>query len=159
MPHTHDIEATGVVEDVFAHRFVLRTTDRKLLGDLTPKGAEEVKLRAGDEITIEGEMKPSEVKIWRVTRNGKATEIHHPEKAHGPDHEPKHHAHEPAAALRSVRSNGYEVIGKPRGKAKHFEVLARRDGDLLELHVELDGKIRKSKPVRPHDEKWAADLS
>ena len=160
MPEHHDVKVTGTIEHVFAHRFVLRTSDGVRLADLTPKGAELVRLRAGDEITIEGEMKPSEVKVRRVIQNGKATEIHHPDRQHGPGHhESKHHGHDPAAVLKSIRSSGYEVIGTPRGKPKHFEVLAKRDGDLLELHVELDGHIRKKKPVQPHDEKWAADLS
>ncbi|MDB5641095.1 MAG: hypothetical protein JWN07_412 [Hyphomicrobiales bacterium] len=154
MPEHRAISVTGIVEDVFAHRMVLRTDDGKVLIDLTPKGMEKISLKPGDKITIEGEQKPSEVKVSRVTQNGMATEIHHPEKPH----DPKHHAHDPATALKSVRAGGYEVIGKPRGKPKHFEVLARRDGGLHELHVELDGHIRKAKPVQPHDQKWADEL-
>lgn len=164
MPHAETIKIAGTIEDIFAHRFVLRTSVGKLLADLTPKGAEQVRLRSGDEIIIEGERKPSEIKVTRVVRNGEATEIHHPEKPrpghHDPKHhEPKHHDHDPAPVLKSVRASGYEVIGAPRGKPKHFEVLTRRDGELQELHVELDGHIRKSKSVRPGDEKWAADLA
>lgn len=159
MPHHQDIKAAGTIEDVFAHRFVLRTHDGKMLVDLTPKGAEQVKLRAGDQIAIEGEKKPSEVKVHRVMQNGKVTEIHHPDKPHGPKHDdPKHHAHDPAPALKAVRAEGYEVVGKARPKPKHFEVLARRGKELMELHVELDGHIRKSKPVQANDEKWAAEI-
>jgi hypothetical protein len=35
-------------------------------------------------------------------------------------------------------------------------VLGRRDGNLEELHIELDGHIRKSKPVAADDPKWSA---
>jgi hypothetical protein len=159
MPHDQHIKVAGTIEDVFAHRFVLRTASGKLLADLGPRGAEQIKLKTGDTITIEGEKKPSEVKVRHITQNGKTTEIHHPDKPHGPGHhDPKAHDHDPSAALKSVRADGYEVIGVPRGKPKHFEVLAKRDGAFVELHVGLDGQIHKSKPVRKDEPKWADDL-
>ena len=49
--HTH-ITVTGEVTDIFAHRFVVKTDAGKLLADLGPKGAEQVALRDGDEVTL-----------------------------------------------------------------------------------------------------------
>ena len=60
------------------------------------------------------------------------------------------HAHEPAdpaAAIAAVRGQGYAVEGDPRRKPKHFEIVGSRDGARHEIHVELDGKIRKTKPL------------
>lgn len=75
----------------------------------------------------------------------------------GPDHKKPHpHDHDPSAALDSVRAQGFEPLAPPRGKPKHFEILARRaDGGVFELHVELDGRVRKQKPAAAEDGKWA----
>jgi hypothetical protein len=37
-------------------------------------------------------------------------------------------------------------------------VLGKRHGALNELHIELDGHIRKTKPVDQNDHKWAGEL-
>ena len=159
MPHHEHVKTSGTIDSVFAHRFVLNTKAGKVLADLTPKGAERVSLKVGDDVTLEGEQKPSEIKVSRLTRAGKTIDIdHHDDK----DHHKKHHhdhGHDPAKALKSVRAKGYEVIGEPRGKPKHFEILARRHGDLLELHVELDGHLKHMKPVDADDPKWADALA
>ena len=49
--------------------------------------------------------------------------------------------------LEAVRAAGFEPSGTPRRKPKHFEIDGRRDGKPYELHVELDGRIRKTKPA------------
>ena len=56
--------------------------------------------------------------------------------------------------MKSARNAGYEPIGDPRRKPKHFAVLGRRDNKLTELHIELDGHIRKMKDVAADDQKW-----
>ena len=61
--------------------------------------------------------------------------------------------------MAAVERAGFAAIGAPRRKPKHFEVLARRDGRLTECHVELDGHIRKEKPVAPDDHKWSHELA
>ena len=118
-----------------------------MLADLTPHGAEQVALKIGDQIELEGELKPSELKVSRLTCKGKSTTI-------GEHHKTSHPFVEPAVARESALQAGFEAIDEPRRKPKHFEVLGRKNGEFCELHIELNGKIRKTKPIVDED-KWA----
>lgn len=162
MPHHAHVEISGEIVDVFAHRFVIATTDRRILADLGPKGAEAFALEPGVKVTASGEMKPSELKVERIARAGEApVVIEHKKPGHGPHHDgPHHHAPaDPKLARRAVESAGLQPIGAPRRKPKHFEVLAKKSGRFVECHVELDGHIRKEKPVSADDHKWADELA
>ena len=78
---------SGTITHVFGHRFVLRTGQGDVLADLSPKGLEQIALRLNDKVTIEGEMKPSELKVARLTRAEDTVRIEHkarPHKEHGP---------------------------------------------------------------------------
>ena len=150
---------TGVVADVFGHRFVVATERGKVLADLGPKGAELIALREGDEVTLVGAMKPTELKVSTVTRKGEAAiTVEHKKKPHEYDPAPhkKHDADaDPAIALKAARDAGYAVVGAPRRKPQHFEVLGRNArGGFVELHIEFDGDVRKRKPVESDDHKW-----
>jgi hypothetical protein len=161
MPHhdhaPHAVRKTsGTVTEVFAHRFVLKTDDGPLLGDLTPHGAAEITLKIGDTIEIEGEQRPSELKVSTVTRDGRTVA-----NAHKPPKPGKHDDHPhaaPASAIAAVQAAGYRPVGEPRRKPKHFEILGQSGEQLHEFHVELDGGIRKSKPVAADDPKWMSDM-
>jgi hypothetical protein len=148
---------TGIVENIFAHRFTLRTAEGVVLADLTPRGEEKIKLAVGDEVTIEGERKPSEIKVGRIRRGDAAVTIEHLGK-HGP-REDSDHEGDPKTAVASAHAAGFEVIGEPRRKPRHFEILGRRDGDLAELHISPGGSIRQTKPVRPGDGKWQVEIA
>jgi hypothetical protein len=154
---TNPFSLTGAVKNVFGHRFTLHTADAVILADLTPHGAEKIKLIEGDQVTIEGERKPSEIKVARIQRGDLSVTIEHPKKHGG--HEGHDHEADPKVAVVSARAAGFEVIGEPRRKPKHFEILGRRDRSLSELHVSLDGGIRHSKPVGSDDEKWRAEIA
>lgn len=162
MPHHQDRKVTGTIAHVFGHRFVVEAASGFVLADLAPHGAEKIKLRIGDEVALEGEMKPTELKVFAFTRGGKTVHIEHGPK-HGPKHHHHHHHHhdhhhpdaDPAVATDAAKAAGYTVVGEPRRKPKHFEVLGRRNKKLSELHIELDGHIRKVKPVERDDHKWA----
>ncbi len=166
MPHDKPIRIKGRITDVFAHRFIVETeASQRILADIGPRAAETFALETGRSVVIEGERKPSEIKVERIMYEGaddwtkahKAHHDHHPPHAHPP------HAHpeaDPAEAMKAVKTAGLEPLGTPRRKPKHFEVLARRhDKELVECHVTLEGHIRKEKPVSPHDEKWAGALA
>ncbi|MET0219330.1 MAG: hypothetical protein ABW213_01605 [Tardiphaga sp.] len=153
MPDHHPVTISGAVTHVFGHRFVVETSSGAVLADLTPKGVEQHAPRIGDTVSLTGEMKPSELKVSRLTSGGKTITVEH-KKPHG-------HAHpqaESGDAIKAARKAGYEPLGEPRRKPKHFEVLGRRDGALTELHIELDGHIRKTKPVDASEEKWSEAL-
>ena len=167
MPHHERREVAGAIIDVFAHRFTIDTGKGRVLADLGPKGAEAFRPMPGMRVVASGEMKPSELKIDRIAREGEpAVDIAHKKKPHehgpghhGPHHGPHHHAPaDPQVALRAVTVAGMQPIGAPRRKPKHFEVLARNGGHFVECHVELDGRIRKEKPVESDDHKWAGEL-
>ncbi len=139
---------TGKVTHIFAHRFVVVTSDGPVLADLTPRGAEQITLCIGDTVRLEGEMKPSELKVSQLVRDGKAIHLEH-------KHKHDHHPHaDPHIAITAARELGFEPVGDPHRKPKHFEVLGRKGGKLIELHIELDGHLRKTKPVDGTDHKW-----
>jgi hypothetical protein len=148
MPDHHTVAVTGKVAHVFGHRFVVETDQGVMLADLTPRGAEQHALRIGEVVSLSGEMKPSELKVSQLTV-GKTTILIEHKKPH--DHHP--HA-EPGDAMKAARDVGFEPLGQPRRKPKHFEVLGRRTRQLTELHIELNGNIRKMKPVESGDPKW-----
>ena len=142
---------TGEVTDLFSHRFIVKTTGGKILADIGPKGCEQITLACGDIVEMTGTMKPSELKVDTLTRANKTTVIERKRPATD-DHD--HVA--PDIACRTAHNNGLIVVGAPRRKSKHFEVLGRdNSGDYVELHIELDGKLRKSKPGDPAEPKWA----
>lgn len=138
------ITLSGKITHVFAHRFVVQNAKGTVLADLTPHGAELVDLRVGSDVELEGEKKPSELKVTRIKSDGRSVEIEHKRKPHHGHHEPAN----PAIAIEAARAAGFELKGSPHRKPKHFEVHGRRDGKDYELHVELDGRIRKTKPMR-----------
>lgn len=152
MPDHQTISINGKITHVFGHRFVVETSQGAVLADLTPKGAEQHALRVGEVVGLSGEMKPSELKVSRFTAGNTTITIEH-KKPH--DHHP--HA-EPGEAMKAARDAGFEPLGQPRRKPKHFEVLGRRGNRLIELHIELNGDIRKMKPVEDGDPKWSGTL-
>jgi hypothetical protein len=153
MPDHHTTAINGKVTHVFGHRFVVETDRGAVLADLTPKGVEQHSLRVGEVVNLWGEMKPSELKVSQLTVGKMTITIEHKKKPHD------HHRHaEPGDAFRAAREAGFEPLGEPRRKPKHFEVLGRRDRQLTELHIELNGSIRKMKRVENGDPKWSEAL-
>lgn len=161
MPHHEERTVSGKITHVFGHRFVVKSGDGDVLCDLTPHGAEEIALRVDDKVKLEGEMKPTELKVFRFTRGAKTVEIEHKPTHHDHHGHGRHHDHgpaDPAVVIKAARKAGFKVLGAPRRKPKHFEVLGMKKGGAVELHVELDGHIRKSKPVDKDSDKWSAEL-
>jgi hypothetical protein len=148
MPHHERVELSGTVGDVFAHRFVLETADGKVLADLGPKGAEKFRPKTGDRVQLEGESKPSEIKVHSITREGdEPVLIGHRKPMHEDAHE--HAFADPKIAVRAAEKAGYYVVGEAQRKPKHFELRARdAKGNMVELHIELDGHIRKEKKAK-----------
>lgn len=148
MPHHEQIKLSGTIGDIFAHRFVLKTKDGNVLADIGPRGAEIFTLRSGDKVEVEGEQKPSEIKVQTIQREGEEpVAVDHPKPRHEDDHPHKPFA-DPKIALKAAEKAGFDIIGEPHRKPKHFELRVRdAKGHELELHIELDGQIRKEKRI------------
>ena len=146
-----DSHDAGTVWAVFGHRFALDGAGGRILADLGPKGAAGIALAVGDRVSLQGTRKPSEIKVTRLTlADGSTRTIDWPEKdapkkdgpkKDGPDHPPA----DPALAIRAAEAAGYAVAGAPARKPKHFELRGAKDGVSHEIHVALDGRIRKTK--------------
>ena len=148
MPHHEKVALTGVIEHVFAHRFTLLCNDEQVyLADLGPKGAEAFPLKQGLSVRLEGEQRPSEIKVARIARKGGAfVAVEHKKPHHGPKHPHADVPADPRIVVAAVKKAGWTVTVKPERKPKHFEVLARHDaGDWTELHVDFAGTIYKQK--------------
>lgn len=154
MPHHEKVALAGVIEHVFAHRFTLICNGQPYLADLGPKGADAFALEQGLAIRLEGEQRPSEIKVTRIARKGGSfVAVEHKKPHHGPGHHHPDLPADPRAVLAAVKKAGWRVTGKPERKPKHFEVLAQREGgDWTELHVDFAGAIYKQKQADP--EKW-----
>jgi hypothetical protein len=155
MSHEEHIKTlSGRVTDIFAHRFVFETKNGKALADLGPKGAEQVALKEGDQVALVGALKPSELKVHSIAKNGRPPiVIDHPKKLH------ENGEADAGPAVKTAEANGFTVLGEPRRKPKHFEILGRDPaGDAVELHIELDGSLRKTRPVHDDDPKWATEV-
>jgi hypothetical protein len=154
MTHDDHTNVSGDVTDIFAHRFVVATATGRVLADLGTRGAEKVRLLVGDHVDLWGEMKPSELKVSRIAQSG-GTAI---SIGHGKPTDDREDLYA-AAALGTVAAHGFTVVGVPRRKPKHFEILGRgKGGDFVELHVELNGTLRNSKPVPASDHEWAQEI-
>jgi hypothetical protein len=155
MPHNEKIALSGTIQHVFAHRFTLESEGRFHLADLGPKGAEAFRIDPGLAVTLEGERRPSEIKVTRIEAAGRApVSIEHAKPNHRPGHKHPEGAADPHAVLSAARHAGWTPEGEPRRKPKHFEVLARKQGqDLTELHIDFAGTIYKQKPADMG--KWA----
>jgi hypothetical protein len=69
---------------------------KSVLADLTPRGLEVVGLCIGDRVALEGEQKPSEIKVSKLERNGETFAI-----GHGP-HDTREHEADPAIAIKTA---------------------------------------------------------
>ena len=159
MPPEHETRSlSGQVTDVFAHRFVVKTGKGKVLADLGPKGAERVPLEGGrsrrpdrrhEAVGVEG------------SQHRKKRSAAGPRRSSRKPHPHPHDLEEadPKPALRTAEANGLTIVGEPRRKPKHFEILGRNPaGELFELHIELDGVLRKMRSVNEDDPKLGAGV-
>jgi hypothetical protein len=134
----------GTIRDVFGHRFVLITPDGPVLADVSSHAPEAVRLMAGAKVQITGERTPCEIKV-RLFQSGTGETIEIPHKS-----KKKHLLDDngdPERAVKAALDAGYIVEGEPTRKPKHFELQAIRNGHHYELHIMLNGDIRKEIPI------------
>ena len=123
--------SSGTVVDVFVHRFTLDTGDGKILADLGPRASDAMTLRPGSKVIIEGDRKPSEVKVTRIAIDG-AEPIDVP----GMDSDVEWNS-ERAKAI--AQAEGYAIIGGLSAKKKHFEAKAKKGPKTVDIHIHRDG--------------------
>jgi|GEM_PF-238954 len=169
MHHIEKTTVSGRVEHVFAHRFTVKTADAVILADLTPHGLKYVPLKGGDDVVIEGEQKPSEIRVESISI-GPRTYILPPQPEHrGPQHSGPgmHHRGPPhrggshgrgedidtSVAKKALQAEGYDIVGDPRLRHRHTEWLVKKGGEVFEAHVTFDGEIRHVDPAEPRG-KW-----
>lgn len=142
MPHHHTAKISGAVTDIFGHRFVVETSKGKVLADIGPKAADHVALKRGDKVEIEGEEKPTEVKVHRIAVGGRAPVDAH----HGPkhkDHDENHRDFSDTDACRIAERDGFKILGALTPHKKHFEAKAEYDGERHDIHVHPDHIMMK----------------
>lgn len=147
------VELIGTVEDVFAHRFTLKTDEGKKLVDLGPGGERELHLSSGQTISVKGEDKPAEFKAKEIRIAGaewqpvKADEKHQPKPAHDKGHD---HGEDTELTDEHVTKllddEGYTDHAERTRKPKHVEVMATKDGQRHKVHVHKDG-VKKAELV------------
>ena len=132
--------ASGTITHVFGHRFVLATETGDILADITPKGSEQIALRVKDVVTVAAEMKPSELKVTTLTRGKEEIRIAHKKKPH----EDPHELADPTIARTAAQEAGFAIVGVSRRKPAHFELIGGKNGAFHELHITLNGTVRKA---------------
>ena len=130
---------------------MLKTGSKSVLADLTPRGLEVVGLRIGDRVALEGEQKPSEIKVSKLERNGETFAI-----GHGP-HDTREHEADPAIAIKLPRTPDIKLL-EDRTANQSILRCWEKGAEFEELHIELDGDVRKTKRVSPHDHKWQSEM-
>lgn len=141
MPHHPNIKTSGTVTDVFGHRFVIETAKGRILADIGPEAADTTPLNAGDRVEIEGERRPSEVKVHRISVGGAhAVEAHRRPKDH--DHGSDFGEHQ---ARRIAEKAGFKILGNLTPHKRHFEALAEHDGARHDIHIHRDHIMTKHK--------------
>ncbi|HJE25621.1 MAG TPA: hypothetical protein K8W01_18395 [Methylorubrum populi] len=139
------VRASGTIWGVFGHRLALDGAEGRVLVDLGPTGIEGLDLKIGDPVSVSGQRKPSEIKVTGLTlADGTERVLKWPDRPPRDGLKPGE-AVDPAPAVANVKAAGYVAEGPPRRKPKHFEITAFKDGKRHELHVGLDGAIRKIK--------------
>jgi hypothetical protein len=155
--HKRQASISGTVAAVFAHRFVVESSDGQFLANIGSDAVGRIGLRRGDKVTLKGKLKPAEIKVTEIEK-GAGEPIHiERKKKHG--HDERRDYQDPSDAIAAVIRKGFEVMGEPRRKPKHFQISGRSaTGDFTEFQVGFGGTIRKHKPADIHQPKWQSAI-
>jgi len=146
-PEYKHISISGTVTAVFAHRFVIEGKDGKHLADIGPDAVDFVDVQEGDKVTVEGERKPSEIKVTKITKGSdKLIEVEHI-KRHQRDGAREHR--DSVKAVVAVEREGFEVVGAraERPSISRFSGGRRRESSRDFTSSSTEGSTRKSRPT------------
>lgn len=137
---------TGKVGDVFGRRVVIETASGKTLVNLGPRAREQVALKSGDQITVEGDLRRGDEMIAkRVTlSDGRMLDVNRKKTwyewltgkapaaaaAFGPDE-----------ARKIATAKGYTITAGPTPQKAHFTASATKDGKSYEIDIHRDGRV------------------
>lgn len=146
-----EVSFKGKVSDLFGDRVVVQTADQtKYLVNIGPKAKEVGALKAGDDVTVEGDLKKSgEVRPHKLTlADGKVVAVPKDRKSwrnwfFGDEGKSKKQL--TAADARKIAADkGYVVSSEPVSVKKHYEMTATKDGKTYDLHVHRNGDVKEN---------------
>lgn len=153
-----DMTIKGALTDVFGHRVVIDAGNgKKHLVNLGPKADDVKTLKAGDTVTVAGDMKRSgeirarivtladgrEIKVgggrqsWRQWLLGEEKRFTRPFTA--------------ADARQRATEMGYTLTADPVATKRHFTAMATKDGSASEIKIHRDGRVEADKPFQAAD--------
>lgn len=135
MPHHHTVKVSGKVTDIFGHRFIVETSKGNVLADIGPKAAGHIALKRDEKVELEGEGKPTEIKVHRIAFGGRpAVDVHH-SPTHKDHHDDDHPAFSAADARRIAERGGFKIVGELCPHKKHYEAKAEHEGKRHDIHI------------------------
>jgi hypothetical protein len=150
-----EVEISGTVIGVFAHRFLIQGVERKWLANIGRRSKSHVDLQDGDKVFVKGELRHSEIRVSEMQRDLGRLIHKSNEKAHS--HHKDHSYRDPREAVAVVEQLGFQVVGDPRRKPKHFVILGRsRTRAMRKFKVNFDGEVRGQKVADHDDQKPSA---
>lgn len=147
--HAEAVKIEGTVTDLFGHRVVVDAAGGKKLVNFGPKIEGLKGLKAGDKITIEGDLKKSgEVRALSVKLSDGTDVVI--AKDHqtwrewllGDDGDDKPFTE--AEAKKIATDKGYQLTGDLVAEKRHFVATATKDGKTVEVDVHRDGTIKEA---------------
>ncbi|MGL4395847.1 MAG: hypothetical protein ACRCS9_04845 [Hyphomicrobium sp.] len=148
-----DVKFDGVVSDIFGHRVVVDAGAKKHLVNFGPKIKDVGTLKAGDKVTVEGDLKKSgEVRAHNLTlADGKVIVLGKDKQSWkewllGDDEDDK--PFKAADAKTLATSKGYTLAGEPVAEKKHFVAEAKKDGKDVVVRIHRDGGIEEKAPFK-----------
>lgn len=155
-----DVVLKGSVTDIFGHRAVVQTDQKKYLVNFGPKSADVATLKSGDAISVTGNLnKSGEVRVHDVTlADGKVVAIGKDKKTWkewllGEDDDDTPFT--AADAKKVAKDDGYALQGEPVGEKKHFVASATKDGKPFDVEIHRDGTVKAAAPFAAADAKKA----
>lgn len=155
-----DMTIKGALTDVFGHRIVIDAGNgKKHLVNLGPKAGEMTSLKAGDTVTVAGDLKRSgEIRAERVTlSDGREIKVGGGRQSWrqwllGEEKKFSTPFAATDARQRAVEK-GYTLTTEPVAYRRHFTAMATKDGAASEIKIHRDGRIESNKPFQAADAK------
>jgi len=152
----------GKITDVFGHRAVVETASGKQLVNFGPKSKDLQQIKAGAEISVDGDMRKSGEIHARSLKVGSDEIILAKDKQTwrewllGDDDDDKPFTE--ADARRIAGEKGYKLSGDLVAEKRHFTGMATdKDGKTVSVDIHRDGDIKAEVPFTAADAKASAE--